>query len=461
MSSEFKILLKCPSRSRPKQLIATLQKYASMAARPDLMGVVISCDVDDGTMTGTDVQQRLFQTIQPFAWKSMYYGANTSKIEACNADIEKVDYPWDIIVLVSDDMIPEVRGYDQEIRRSTTTDLDCIVWFNDGFQGYKLNTLSMYGRKMYERFGSMYCPEYKSLYCDTELTDLCKGPLKDKTVYSPNCIIRHQHPTLGYTNAMDALYARNQKYLEQDLRTYIRRKTYEYDLSILIPTLFERRAQCERLRESIYEKFERLCPGLRLELVERIDNREESVGLKRKHLLQDAKGKYSAFIDDDDEVTDAYFEDFLKCIQSGDDVMRLRGQMNQYTFTHSLEYPLSGKMFVDGVFVRPPNHLNPMLSDIAKMIPFENATRGEDLKWSILMAKTQLLRRETRTDSSRIHYIYNLQGRTIDPRTIAYQQTHTYEESLKVIYISANPAPTNSEPKRMGLRLTSRGFVSK
>jgi hypothetical protein len=118
-------------------------------------------------------------------------------------------------------------------------------------------------------------------------------------------------------------------------------------------------------------------------------------------------------------------------------------------------------MFVDGIFVRPPNHLNPMLSDIAKMIPFENATRGEDLKWSILMAKTQLLRRETRTDSSRIHYIYNLQGRTIDPRTIAYQQTHTYEESLKLIYISANPAPTNSEPKRMGLRLTSRGFVSK
>jgi hypothetical protein len=167
------------------------------------------------------------------------------------------------------------------------------------------------------------------------------------------------------------------------------------------------------------------------------------------------------FIDDDDEVTDAYFEDFLKCIQSGNDVMRLRGQMNQYTFTHSLEYPLSGKMFVDGIFVRPPNHLNPMLSDIAKMIPFENATRGEDLKWAILMARTQLLRSETRSDSSRIHYIYNLQGRSIDPRTITYQQTHTYEESLKLIYVSANPAPTNPEPKRLGLRLTSRGFVSK
>jgi hypothetical protein len=394
----------------------------------------------------------------------MYYGANTSKIEACNADIEKVDYPWDIIVLVSDDMIPEVRGYDQEIRRSTTTDLDCIVWFNDGFQGYKLNTLSMYGRKMYERFGSMYCPEYKSLYCDTELTDLCKGPLKNKTVYSPNCIIRHQHPTLGYMNAMDALYMRNQKYLEQDLRTYIRRKTYEYDLSILIATLFERRVQCQQLKETIREKFQRLCPGLRLEIVERIDNREESIGLKRQHLLQDAKGKYSVFIDDDDEVTDAYFEDFLVCIQSGDDVMRIRGQIKEYTFTHSLEYPFNGKMFVDGIFVRPPNHLNPMLSDIAKTIPFENAIRGEDSKWAFLMAKTKLLRSETRSDSSRIHYIYNLQERTIDEATIIYQQTHTHEESFKLYYIPANPQPVppkKPEPKRMGLRLTSRGFVSK
>lgn len=460
--SELKILLKCPSRSRPKQLMTTLQKYASMALRPDLMGVVVSCDVDDTTMTGNDVQQRLFQTINIFAWKSMYYGVNSSKIEACNADIEKVDYPWDIVVLVSDDMIPEVRGYDEYIRRAATPDLDCILWFNDGFQGYRLNTLSMYGRTMYERFGSMYCPDYKSLYCDTELTDLCKGPLKEKTVYNANCIIRHQHPTLGYTNAMDALYARNQKYLEEDLRTYIRRKMYDYDLSILIATLVERRAQCERLKETIREKFQRICPELRLELVERVDNREESIGLKRQHLLQNAKGKYTAFIDDDDEVTDAYFEDFLACIQAGHDVMRIRGQMSQYTFTHSIQYPLNGKMFVDGVFVRPPNHLNPMLSDIAKLIPFENATRGEDLKWTIMIARTGFLRSETQSDHSRIHYIYDLRGRSVDPRTVEYQKNHTYEESLKLIYIPANQPPEpKSEPKRFGLRLTSRGFVSK
>lgn len=457
----MKILLKCPSRSRPRQLIATLRRYATLAARPDLIGVAVSCDVDDTTMTGSDIQQQIFQVMDTFAWKSLYYGANASKIEACNADVEKVDYPWDIIVLVSDDMVPEVKGYDETIRQAATPDLDCVLWFNDGFQGEKLNTLSMYGRTMYDRFGSIYCPEYKSLFCDTELTDLCKGALKSKTVYSSTCIIRHRHPLLGHAVAFDALYARNQNYYGADLRTYIRRKQYDFDLTVMIPTLVERRAKCEELKAAIREKFTRLCPGLRLEITEALDNRQQSVGLKRKFLLENAKGKYSVFIDDDDDVTDAYFEDFFACFQAGHDVMRIRGQIGNYTFTHSIEFPLSGKMYVGGVFVRPPNHLNPMLSDIAKLIAFENATRGEDLKWAITLAKTGILQSETRTDPSRIHYIYNLQGRQVDVGTIDYQSKHTYEQSLPMIYIAANvPTPPVVEPKRKVMRLTPRGFVS-
>ena len=80
-----RILLKCPSRSRPEQLIKTLNQYLGMAARPDLIGVVVSCDVDDATMTGHDIQQQLFSVIRRFAWNALYYGGSTTKIEACNA----------------------------------------------------------------------------------------------------------------------------------------------------------------------------------------------------------------------------------------------------------------------------------------------------------------------------------------------------------------------------------------
>ena len=393
-----------------------------MAARPDLIGVVVSCDVDDATMTGHDIQQQLFSVIKRFAWNALYYGGSTTKIEACNADVGKVDYPWDIIVLVSDDMIPEVRGYDEHIRRSMTPDRDCILWFNDGFQGTRLNTLSIYGRTMYERLGSIYAPEYKSFYCDTELTDLCKTTLSSKTIYNPACIIRHRHPMLGHKVAFDSLYLRNNRYLEEDLRTYISRKTYEFDLSILIPTLVERRAQCEALKTTLREQFARICPGLRLDINEALDNREMSVGMKRRNLLANAKGKYTTFIDDDDLVTDAYFEDFLACFTEQKDVMRIRGRMEEHTFTHSIENPLTGKLYVDGVFMRPPNHLNPMLADIAKLVQFEDATRGEDLKWTIDLAKTGLLRKETQSDPSRIHYVYNIGGRPVPHRQLSIRR---------------------------------------
>ena len=445
----MKILLKCPSRSRPKQLLETLSKYATMAVRPDLMGVVISCDVDDATMTPEPIQRQVFQVIDKFAWKALYYGANKTKIEACNADIKKVDYPWDIVVLVSDDMIPEVRGYDEMIRRAAPG-LDCILWFNDGFQEYKLNTLSIYGREMYNRLGSMYVPDYKSFYCDTELTDLCKGSLKDKTVYNPTCIIRHRHPALGYSG-VDALYMRNQKYFEVDIRTYISRKAYSCDLSILIPTLVDRQAQFTQLVASLREQFARICPGLRLEINELRDNREMSVGMKRRLLLERATGKYVAFIDDDDSVTDAYFEDFLTCFTSGHDVMMLRGDMIGHTFVHSISHSLSGAMYANNMFIRPPNHLNPMLADFARLVTFEDAIRGEDLKWTIDLAKTGMLKHETPT--TRVHYNYNVQG-TVSPQLIEYQKTHTYEEWVKALLVPAKPV-------RSGLRLSSRGFVSK
>jgi hypothetical protein len=211
------------------------------------------------------------------------------------------------------------------------------------------------------------------------------------------------------------------------------------------------------LKASLRERFARICPGLRLEIAEALDNREMSVGLKRRNLLADAKGKYTTFIDDDDDVTDAYFEDFLLCFTEGKDVMRIRGQMDAHTFTHSTANLLSGTLYVDGVFMRPPNHLNPMLADIAKLVTFVDATRGEDLKWTIDLAKMGLLRTETQSDPSRIHYIYNINGRHVPIEVIEYQKTHTYEEWSKVLLVPAR----KPEVKTGALRLTSRGFVSK
>jgi hypothetical protein len=465
----MKILLKCPTRSRPQSVLATLSAYVRLATQKDSLGIAVSCDADDTSMTRNLVKEELSRTLAPVEWKNVYYGQSKSKIEACNANMSEIDYPWDIVVLVSDDMIPQVSGWDDVIRShmmSRFPDTNGILWFNDGYQGDKLNTLCIYGRRMYEELGHIYEPEYKSLFCDTELTDRCRSDLKDRCLYVPYCIIRHEHPGTGYANKNDALYQHNQRFWIQDMMTYIRRKNYAYDWTVLIATIPGRERKLQLLITTIREKVSRIAPEIRLEICIDFDNRESSIGTKRQRLLERAQGKYLSFIDDDDEITDAYIEDFLATFRGNFHTMRLRGQMGDYPFVHSTAVKLTDPMATmdsPPVFQRPPNHLNPMLSDIAKLIRFKNATYGEDLDWTISMARTGFLQREYRSDDSkRVHYIYRIDGRTVHPAVAIRQQTMTYDSMLHHIFTPGDAATTSAaEPSPKVLRLTSRGFVSK
>ena len=463
----MRILLKCPTRSRPQKVTETLKKYVNLASNKDLIGVAVSCDDNDTSMTRLAIQNELRGILSPVAWHRIFYSPNRNKIEACNANMHEIDYEWDIVVLVSDDMIPQIAGWDAVIRNHMKTyfpNTHGILWFNDGCQGEKLNTLCIFGRKMYEEFGHIYRPEYKSLFCDTELTDRCRADLASKCRYIPYCVIRHEHPGAGYAQNMDTLYAKNQTYWNDDMYTYIRRKTYAYDWSVLIPTIPGREASLMRLVESIREKVGRICPAVRIEFCLAFDNRETSVGMKRQQLVQGAKGRYCSFIDDDDEITDAYVEDLYSTIQGSYPVMRLRGQISPYTFTHSLDNTLNSPMARGDVFLRPPNHLNPVMTDVAKLIHYKDAVRGEDLDWTIRMARAGFLTHEYRSDESRIHYIYNMGERKVDTGTLSFQQQTSYDTMLSMVWTpNGAAAPAAAQPPSVGprtLRLGPRGFVS-
>ena len=460
----MRILLKCPTRSRPQKVMDTLTKYVRLANHPERLGIAVSCDEDDLSMTRNLVREDLSRLLSKVAWHRIFFSRNTSKIEACNANMNEIDWEWDIVVLVSDDMIPQIQGYDDVIRNHMTArfpDTDGILWFNDGFQGEKLNTLCVYGRAMYTFLGSIYVPGYKSLFCDTELTDRCKGDLAAKCQYIPYCIIRHEHPGTGYAQNMDSLYATNQTHWTHDMYLYISRKSYPVDMSFLIATIPGREASLTRLVESIHEKMARIAPHTKYHIDLGFDNRETSIGMKREGLVQNAKGKYLAFLDDDDSITDAYIEDIAQMIQTQSPVMRLRGQIGPYTFTHSLANTLAGAMAKGEEFLRPPNHLNPMLADIAKLVHYRDAVRGEDFDWSIRMAQARFLTHEYSSDPSRIHYIYNMGTRNVNPGSLTYQQQTTYETLMSMGWTpNGAQAPDTPRVSTPRLRLTARGFVS-
>lgn len=214
----MRILLKCPTRNRRERFLATLQTWVDLAEQPELLGIVVNCDTDDSSMA--DFTEDHLPT--SVAYRKVFRDPNRTKIQACNARMGDIDWNWDIVILMSDDMVPQVKGYDTQIRNAMHPGLDHIVWIYDGVQGPNLNTLNIFGRRRYEAWGYLYHPDYKSFYCDNEVTDWCRKHPSQCTVI-PQVLVKHVHFITGEV-PMDALYRRNQSYVAEDERTYQRRR---------------------------------------------------------------------------------------------------------------------------------------------------------------------------------------------------------------------------------------------
>lgn len=183
----MRVLYKYPTRERPLLFSKTLVSwYENM--KLDNFEFLVSCDADDRVMNNDEMRQFMSQFPQ-LSWR---YDDNKSKIEACNRGVFEMDF--DIVVLVSDDMVPQLHGYDEVIvekMKSDFPDTDGALWFFDGFNE-NINTLSILGRKYYNRFGYIYHPSYTTQWCDQEHTDVAtaSGRLKKYD----DVIVRHIHP---------------------------------------------------------------------------------------------------------------------------------------------------------------------------------------------------------------------------------------------------------------------------
>ncbi len=198
------ILVKFPIRSRREKFFSTLTKYRGKAHDLNRIHFLITMDQDDQEMNRPEVRKRLDKLGCEY-----YYGQSQNKIQACNADIDRTNYRWDILVLASDDMIPVAQNWDGIIRdamEDNYPDLSGVLHFYDGHQKDGINTLSIIGRGWYDRFGYVYNPAYQTMWCDTEFTKVSRLLGKEK-IFSET-IIEHQHPYSGAC-PMDELYKRN------------------------------------------------------------------------------------------------------------------------------------------------------------------------------------------------------------------------------------------------------------
>lgn len=181
----MRILFKYTSRSRPKEFNRGLESIYNNIEDKDNFSVLVSLDSDD-------------PTLKDYKFPYPNVGTSTNKINAINRDLNEWVGDLDLLVNMSDDMIFTVKGFDNIIRELFVKHFpngDGFLHLNDGHQGENVSTMSIMDRKYYERDRFIYHPEYKSLWCDVEATEVAW--MRGCYAYEPIVLFDHLHPAWG------------------------------------------------------------------------------------------------------------------------------------------------------------------------------------------------------------------------------------------------------------------------
>jgi len=211
------LILKYPTRHRPIKFMNNLDAYLKTASGKHKITVVVTLDIDDSSMNNNPMRYFMTSKIKGNLDITFSCGNSEGKISAINRMVPSTD--WDIIISTADDMEPVEQGWDdiivQDMMREFPDLNGALNYNNDprleakGSEGFKtLITLPVIGRKLYDRFGYIYHPAYKSEWCDNEQTEvfeklgvLChidRRPIVHKWAENQDALMQ-RNMQIGYT----------------------------------------------------------------------------------------------------------------------------------------------------------------------------------------------------------------------------------------------------------------------
>lgn len=217
---EEHILFKLATRSRPEKARASINNIIENCLS-DNFTILVSADFDDDTMKN-------FSYVHSNV--TIVYGISKSKIDAINRDMY-IAPKFDILINTSDDMVFQVKGFDNIIRQDFTDNLDQFIHYSDGNQKENISTMSIMGVDYYKRFNYIYHPDYKSLWCDAEATDVAVMLGKYRYMGDNKILFKHLHPAWGLAPT-DAQYQKTEapEMWDHDYKVILERKARQYDL---------------------------------------------------------------------------------------------------------------------------------------------------------------------------------------------------------------------------------------
>lgn len=155
------------------------------------------------------------------------------------------------------------------------------------------------------------------------------------------------------------------------------------DLSILICTIPERKSSFNKLYAKIINQT--LNKDVEV-LYNDLARGAITIGEKRNILLNESKGRYICYVDDDDDVSDDYIEQILNAIKEKPDCVGFEIECNMdgkiYLAASSIKYNWEENKY-KYKYVRSIYHKTPVLRSIALKAMFPDKSFGEDYEYSM------------------------------------------------------------------------------
>lgn len=170
----------------------------------------------------------------------------------------------------------------------------------------------------------------------------------------------------------------------------------EIKFSVLILSIPSRNESLMAAMKQLQEQADATGQGKAVEILVLLDNRSKSIAEKRNDLLQAARGKYIAFLDDDDAISKEYMSKILAAIDEYDGVDCI--SFNQWCSINgepmNVEFGIGnphGHLWRDddgflGDIKRPPYHMCVWRREIAQSEQFVQSysaagQSSEDIDW--------------------------------------------------------------------------------
>jgi hypothetical protein len=203
-----------PSRGRPEKAFQTARKWIESSGVTTVEHIR-SLDFSDPEILNYDTEGIIC------------LNDNKSVVEATNFAAKQSK--GDILIYLSDDFdCPENWG-PLVLKEFEGVEGPCLLKVDDCLQPFHVPVLTMpiMNRALYERLGYFWHPEYKSMFCDQDLFEVCNknGWIKN----APHLKFEHKHVSVGKAQD-DETYRRSAANWDQGKALFARRKAQGFTI---------------------------------------------------------------------------------------------------------------------------------------------------------------------------------------------------------------------------------------